>query len=149
MFRSVLFIVMLLSAAFASAFEERTFATPADEALFDSLVAELRCLVCQNQNIADSDAGLAVDLRREIYTMIGDGKTKSDIIDFMVQRYGEFVLYKPRFSAKTLVLWLAPALLLFLGVFFLYQNTVSGRKSTVTQPDDAALARARRLLEEE
>ncbi len=131
------------------AFEERTFNNPQDEATFYALVNELRCLVCQNQNIADSDADLAVDLRREIYAMINDGQSRSDILDFMVQRYGEFVLYKPRFSSKTLLLWLGPAFLLLLGGFILYRTTVNSRKPVEIPLDDAALSRARRLLDED
>lgn len=149
MSRLIACLVLLISMASVSAFEERTFDSPEDEATFDSLVKQLRCLVCQNQNIADSDAELAVDLRREIYSMIGEGKTKADILDFMVQRYGEFVLYKPRFSARTLVLWLGPAVLLLTGWFVLYRTTISGKKKSVTAPDDAALVRARNLLDED
>ncbi len=140
-------LVLVLYVASAHAYEERSFDNPAEEALFDTLVKELRCLVCQNQNIADSDADLAVDLRREIYSMIGSGKTKADILDFMVQRYGEFVLYKPRFNARTLVLWFGPGLLLMLGGFILYRSTLSNKEQT--SPDAAALARARSLLDEE
>ncbi len=142
-------LVLLMSFASVSAFEERTFDSAEDEATYDSLIKELRCLVCQNQNIADSDAELAVDLRREIYSMIGQGKSKSEILDFMVQRYGEFVLYKPRFSARTLVLWLGPAVLLLTGGFVLYRTTRSSKKKSVRSPDDAALARARNLLDED
>jgi len=147
------FVMVLLSGTFAYAFEERTFDTPKDEALFDTLVAELRCLVCQNQNIADSNAELAVDLRREIFSMIQADKNKSEILDFMVQRYGEFVLYKPRLSPRTLVLWLAPALLLMLGGLILWRSTMNAKKTADTgtdnAPDSAALARARSLLEDD
>ena len=146
-------IALLFFATVATAFEERTFETPEDESLFDTLVTELRCLVCQNQNIADSDADLAVDLRREIYGMIQTGKNKSEILDFMVQRYGEFVLYKPRFSARTIVLWLAPGVLLLLGGLILWRSTVTAKKSNANNahnpPDSDALARARSLLKED
>ncbi len=138
---------LLLMAFTVHAFEQRDFANAKDKALFDTLVAELRCLVCQNQNIADSQAELAVDLRREIFTMIEAGQDKSEITDFMVQRYGEFVLYKPRLTARTLVLWLGPAILLLVGVFIVWRS--AKRKPTVTtnQPDTAALKRARDLLD--
>ncbi len=149
MSKLIVCLVLLMSFASVSAFEERTFDSTEDEATYDSLIKELRCLVCQNQNIADSDAELAVDLRREIYSMIGQGKSKSEILDFMVQRYGEFVLYKPRFSARTLVLWLGPAVLLLTGGFVLYRTTRSSKKKSVRSPDDAALARARNLLDED
>lgn len=149
MSKLIVCLALLMSFASVGAFEERTFDSAKDEATYDSLIKELRCLVCQNQNIADSDAELAVDLRREIYSMIGQGKSKSDILDFMVQRYGEFVLYKPRFSARTLVLWLGPAFLLLTGGFVLYRTTRGSKKNSVRSPDDAALARARNLLDED
>ncbi len=148
-----LLAIIFIGSNVAIAFEERNFDTPEDESLYSTLIAELRCLVCQNQNIADSDADLAVDLRQEIYTMIKADKNKADILDFMVQRYGEFVLYKPRFSARTLVLWLAPAFLLLLGGFALWRSTVNAKKSSdadaVNSPDSAALARARSLLKDD
>ena len=147
------FALTVLSANAAYAFEERTFDTPKDESLYHNLITELRCLVCQNQNIADSDADLAVDLRREIYAMIQADKNKSEILDFMVQRYGEFVLYKPRFSPRTVVLWLAPALLLLLGGAILWRSTVNAKnpadEDAASSPDSAALARARSLLEDD
>lgn len=142
-------LIFLMSLSSVGAYEERSFDSPEDEATYESLIYELRCLVCQNQNIADSDADLAVDLRREIYSMIGQGKSKSDILDFMVQRYGEFVLYKPRFGLRTLVLWLGPVFLLLTGGFVLYRSTLSSQKKPASAPDDAALARARNLLDED
>jgi cytochrome c-type biogenesis protein CcmH len=79
------------------------------------LAEELRCLVCQNQTIADSNAPLALDLRNQIRTQIGQGRSDDQIRDYMVERYGDFVLYKPPFKASTLVLWLGPLLLLVAG----------------------------------
>lgn len=89
---------------------------PAVEARLKGLAHELRCLVCQNQTIADSDAPLAVDLRKQIRGMIASGKTDDDIRAYMVERYGNFVLYKPPFSAATALLWAGPFLLLLIGV---------------------------------
>ena len=80
------------------------------------LAAELRCLVCQNQTIADSHASLAEDLRQQVREMIQQGKTDDEIRDFMTQRYGDFVLYKPPFKAQTALLWIGPALLMALAV---------------------------------
>jgi len=148
--------LIVLCCSKVHAFEERTFDTPQGEDLYDTLIKELRCLVCQNQNIADSNAELAVDLRREIYTMIQAGSTKANIVDFMVQRYGEFVLYKPRFTSRTIILWVGPVLLLLLGVFILWRSTISARKPAADTSkkvagsvDSAALERARRLLEDD
>ena len=88
--------------------------TPEQEALYQSIVHEVRCLVCQNQSIAESNAELAKDLRIEIANQIKDGKTEQDIKNFLLSRYGDFVLYEPSFNKKTVFLWLSPLLLLFL-----------------------------------
>ena len=127
-----------------SVFSERSLEDPAQQALFKELASELRCLVCQNQNIADSNATLAQDLRREIHTMISRGDTKAQIIDFMVQRYGEFVLYRPRFSTKTVVLWLGPFVLFALGLLALWMQARKPR--AVVREDSESLAVARELL---
>ena len=88
--------------------------TPEQEALYQSIVQEVRCLVCQNQSIAESNAELAKDLRIEIANQIKDGKTEQDIKNFLLNRYGDFVLYEPSFNKKTVLLWFSPLLLLFL-----------------------------------
>ena len=88
---------------------------PAQQAMYESITQEVRCLVCQNQPIADSTAPLAADLRREIKRMVTEGMSEAEIKDFLVERYGDFVLYRPRFESWTLLLWLAPALLLIVG----------------------------------
>ena len=88
--------------------------TPEQEALYQSIVHEVRCLVCQNQSIAESNAELAKDLRIEIANQIKDGKTEQDIKNFLLNRYGDFVLYEPSFNKKTVLLWFSPLLLLFL-----------------------------------
>jgi cytochrome c-type biogenesis protein CcmH len=89
---------------------------PAVEARVQRLGAELRCLVCQNQTVADSSAGLAEDLRREMRTMIARGDSDRQILDFMTARYGDFVLYRPPVKGTTMLLWAGPALLLVAGV---------------------------------
>ena len=86
------------------------------------LAEQLRCLVCQNQSIADSSAELAVDLRRQIREQIGAGKSDREIVDFMVQRYGDFVLYRPPVKATTLLLWSGPAVLLLIGIGVLVRS---------------------------
>ncbi|MEE8117440.1 MAG: cytochrome c-type biogenesis protein, partial [Gemmatimonadales bacterium] len=87
---------------------EPAFEDPVLEATYQSLVREVRCLVCQNQTIADSNAQLAADLRREIRGMLGEGATREEVADFLVARYGEFVLYRPRLQPATWALWGAP-----------------------------------------
>lgn len=90
-------------------------ADPQQQALYERLTKEVRCLVCQNQPIADSSAPLAADLRREIQERVAAGQTERQIKTFLTDRYGDFVLYKPRFGGPALLLWLAPGLLLVLG----------------------------------
>ncbi len=108
------------TAAIASSTTEAALAAdPVAEKRLQSLSEELRCLVCQNQNIADSNAELAQDLRREIRGMIKAGKTDKEIIDFMVTRYGDFVLYRPPVKGITLLLWGGPIALMLLGLFAL------------------------------
>ena len=82
---------------------------------FNQLTLELRCLVCQNQNLADSDAPLAQDLRKEIYDMLQAGKNDEEIKSFMVERYGDFVLYRPPVQGNTLALWVMPGVILLIG----------------------------------
>jgi cytochrome c-type biogenesis protein CcmH len=91
------------------------------EARLGALSAELRCLVCQNQSIADSHSGLAADLRQQILEMIAAGRSDREIVDFMVQRYGDFVLYRPPVKASTALLWAGPLLLLALALIVLYR----------------------------
>ncbi|MEJ5999446.1 cytochrome c-type biogenesis protein [Paucibacter soli] len=91
------------------------------EARMMVLAAELRCLVCQNQTIADSHAGLAEDLRRQIREMLAKGMSERQILDYMTERYGDFVLYRPPFKASTLLLWVGPGLLLLLALGTLWR----------------------------
>jgi len=94
---------------------ETAFDDPVLQHRYESLNRELRCLVCQNQTIADSNATLASDLRREVRDLLAAGKTDDEIRDFMIERYGDFVLYRPRMTGQTLLLWAAPVLLLLIS----------------------------------
>jgi cytochrome c-type biogenesis protein CcmH len=96
---------------------EAAFEDPVLQHRYEAINRELRCLVCQNQTIADSNATLAQDLRREVREMIAAGKSDDEIRDFMIERYGDFVLYRPRMTAQNFLLWAAPALLLLGGAF--------------------------------
>ena len=113
--RILLTAAVLTLACQAVAQEPLIFMNPEQEARFNELTLELRCLVCQNQNLADSDAPLAQDLRQEIYNMMQAGQSNEEIKTFLVDRYGDFVLYKPPVKGNTLALWLAPAILLLGG----------------------------------
>jgi cytochrome c-type biogenesis protein CcmH len=137
--------------AASSATEAALAADPVAEKRLLKLSEELRCLVCQNQNIADSNAELAQDLRREIRTMIGAGRSDKEIIDFMVVRYGDFVLYRPPVKGATLLLWGGPLVLLALGLFALvrYQRRRAERVAAEDKPLSADEARrAEALLKE-
>jgi cytochrome c-type biogenesis protein CcmH len=138
--------------AFASEVNEAALAAdPVAEKRLQALSAELRCLVCQNQTIADSNAELAVDLRREIRGMIAAGKSDKEIIDFMVVRYGDFVLYRPPVKGITLLLWGGPVALMLFGLYALirYLRRRTTRINAEDQPlttDEASRADA--LLKE-
>ena len=112
-----------------------------------ALAEQLRCLVCQNQSIAESNAELAVDLRREISEQIRAGRSDSDIVDFMVARYGDFVLYRPPVKAHTLLLWFGP-LLLVAAALIAFARAMSNRRRRATERPltDAEHAEAERLL---
>jgi cytochrome c-type biogenesis protein CcmH len=107
------FLAILFSVSAALAIDsDRAFDDPELQARYETIISEIRCLQCQNQSIKDSNVSLAADLRREIRRMLAEGKSDAEIYDFLVARYGEFALYRPRMAGKTLVLWLAPLLLL-------------------------------------
>ncbi len=120
-----------------------TVMDPVAKARAVALAAELRCLVCQNQTIADSNAELAVDLRREINVQIAAGKTDADIVDFMVTRYGEFVLYRPPLKSATLLLWFGPPLFILGGIVLLVRM-IRARRTRLQR--DAPLSDAQRML---
>ncbi len=96
--------------------------TPGQDAQFSHLLRELRCLVCQNQDLADSNAELAKDLRHEVYVLVKAGKTDNEIIQHLTTRYGDFILFKPPVKAVTALLWFGPALFLLLGLFIFWHT---------------------------
>jgi cytochrome c-type biogenesis protein CcmH len=113
-----------------------------------TLSNELRCLVCQNQTIADSNAELAVDLRNQVRKQLSEGKSDREILDYMVQRYGEFVLYRPPLSYKTILLWAGPFALLLIAMFILVQQIRLRHKRLASEEfDQTDLSRARKLLD--
>ena len=106
----------------ATALSSYTFDNKEEEQAFREFSAELRCLVCQNQSLADSDADLADDLRREVYTMWRAGKSKDEIVTFLVDRYGDFVLYNPPLKPSTYILWFSPVFVILIAGFFLLRT---------------------------
>jgi cytochrome c-type biogenesis protein CcmH len=111
------------------------FQSPAEEARFHALASELRCVMCQNQSLADSNAQIARDLRREVLELMRQGRSDAEIKDFLVARYGEFVLYRPRVEASTWLLWLGPAVLLLAGGVVV-ARVVRTRSANAAAPDD-------------
>ncbi|MET0377704.1 MAG: cytochrome c-type biogenesis protein [Spongiibacteraceae bacterium] len=115
--RFALFLaVLMLSALTLAAIDPDDFATDSQRVRYHQFVADLRCPKCQNQNLAGSDAPIANDLRKELRRLLKEGQSDQQIIDFMVTRYGDFILYKPPFDKHTAVLWLAPVGLLAFGI---------------------------------
>ena len=115
----VVFIALFISMTAAAIDTGVAFDDPEMQARYENIISEVRCLVCQNQTIKDSNVFLAADLRREIRRMMTEGMTDTEIADFLVARYGDFVLYNPRKSGRTLILWITPALLFGVGGFIL------------------------------
>jgi cytochrome c-type biogenesis protein CcmH len=141
-------VVLLLAAAVAARAGEAvpTENDPVAAARAVQLAAELRCLVCQNQSIADSNAELAVDLRRQIREQIAAGRSDREIVDFMVARYGDFVLYRPPFKLTTLLLWLGPLLLVAAGTVVLARQLRAQRGVEAPPLTPEERRRARRIL---
>ena len=130
----------------ASVFEPRGFASREHEERYHTLIEELRCLVCQNQTIADSNADLASDLRREVYRMVEEGQSAEEISEFMVARYGDFVLYRPPLQGGTVLLWAGPFLLVTLGLAVLVLH-LRRRRAPVEPIDEDTRERLRQIIE--
>ena len=134
-FASILFICLLASVVVAQVQEEEI---PSDDPVIEQRLAnlskQLRCLQCQNQTLADSPAGLAADLRREIRVQMKAGKSDQEIIAFLTQRYGDFILYKPRVTFTTYLLWFGPFVLLLAGLYVLFRYIKQRRDLISEQP---------------
>ena len=134
--KRLLFIVILIISVNCYGVDYRQLADTKQQESYDTLTKELRCLVCNNQTIADSNAELAADLRRQFYEMLEKGKSRDEIVQFMTDRYGDFVLYKPAFKGKTTILWIAPIVFLLMGlitVFFFIRR----KKASANLQDQA------------
>ncbi len=136
-----------LSLARIEAFD---FTVPDGAVRYQSLSEELRCLVCQNQTLAGSNSELAQDLRRQVFELIESGKTDEEILDYMVKRYGDFVLYKPRMIASTAFLWLGPFVFMLIGIVVVFLFVRRRDKAVAEQLDELdedAQKRAHSLLD--
>ena len=129
-----LFLTALLFSSMAfSAIDALNFTSPQQESDYHQLTQSLRCPQCQNNNIADSNATIAVDMRGKVFELLQEGKSKNDVVDYMVARYGNFVTYDPPMTASTLVLWIAPLLLVLLGVVFLLRRKPKAQSAVKSQ----------------
>ncbi len=144
--KKLVLCLLLLSQSIHAEIEIYQFATPELESRYQTLTEELRCLVCQNQNIADSHAELAQDLRRKVYEKLSSGESNEQIITFMTERYGDFVLYRPPFNVKTLILWLAPILALIIGGFSFW-SLLKHRKNEKIELSASERERLNKLLQ--
>lgn len=141
-----LFLTALLFSSMAfSSIDALNFSSPQQESDYHQLTQSLRCPQCQNNNIADSNATIAVDMRGKVFELLQEGKSKNDVVDYMVSRYGNFVTYDPPMTASTLVLWIAPLLLVLLGVVFLLRRKPKAQSAVksqdvLTDEDNARLA---------
>ncbi|MBX3455997.1 cytochrome c-type biogenesis protein CcmH [Ferrovibrio sp.] len=134
----------LVSVPLAAQHMEPTLSDPAAEARARTLSKELRCLVCQNQSIEESNASLARDLRRIVRERIAVGDSDRQVLDYLVSRYGEWVLLTPRFNASTLLLWIGPGLLMALGILAVLMVQRRQRRALAEAPPAAPLSEAER-----
>lgn len=144
----LLVMALLLTSLNAAPVATYEFASEKQEALFNKLSNELRCLVCQNQSIADSNAELATDLRDEIYGMLQQGKSEEEIVEFMVARYGDFVMYNPPMKPMTWLLWFGPAFALLAGFFFVVRIIGRQKKAAVAEMSSEEIERLKALQSE-
>lgn len=144
--RACLFLLTLswLAPATAAAIEEVTFNDDAQKARYMELIAELRCPKCLNSNLAGSDAPIAADLRAEIREQILAGNSDDEIVTYLVDRYGEFILYRPRLHSGTLALWFGPPLLLLAG-FFILRRMLAASRQTAADPVDLSTQEQQQL----
>jgi cytochrome c-type biogenesis protein CcmH len=145
---------LLLLACFApfaveAKIEAHSFENPQQEATYNKLVNELRCLVCQNQNLADSNAELAQDMRRKTYKMVVDGKNEKEIVDFMVSRYGDFVMYRPPLKSTTFLLWFGPLVLIIIAVMIVIVFMQKQKPRATEAVSEQQQQRAHSLLDED
>ena len=115
----LLFTLLLTAGAAVAAIDVHEFDNDVERQRYQSFIDEMRCPKCQNQNLSGSDSPIAEDLRRELYAMIQDGRSDKEIVDFMVERYGDYILYRPRLTPATVMLWVGPAVLFLAGLIIL------------------------------
>lgn len=147
--RLLAWVLLGLSSGSFAAENTSGLADPEQQERFRELTWELRCPKCQNQNLADSNAPVAADLRNEIARLLDEGRSNPEIVEYMVARYGEFVRYEPRASGINLLLWLLPAGGLLVGVLVIWWRTRGARPDSAPLLDDAQREQVKSLLDEE
>ncbi|TRX54013.1 cytochrome c-type biogenesis protein CcmH [Thalassomonas sp. M1454] len=133
---TLLFATLFASKAAAGPIDTYTFPDEVMKVRFQHLTYELRCPKCQNQNLADSNSPIAQDLRHEVYEMLLDGRSDTEIMDFMVDRYGEYVLYRPRVNSLTYLLWFGPVVFILIGGFVVFLFVRKKEVKTAALSDD-------------
>lgn len=144
----VIFWLLMGTSAFAVGVDEKRLSDPAEEARAQEIMKQLRCLVCQNQSIVDSDAGLAKDIRIIVRERILADDTDQQVLTFMTERYGDWVLLKPPFDGATIILWLSPLLLLGVGFIIIIRNQRNRKMATSAPLSDEEQKRIAQLLNE-
>lgn len=139
-------MLLLLFSTQILAVDDHQLKDPGQQKTYETIISQLRCLVCQNQTIADSNAELAGDLRRQVFEMLQQGKSKDDIIQFMTDRYGDFVLYNPPLKTKTALLWLGPVAFLITGLIMIFWFIRRKKQAAKTIIDKEKQEKIRRLL---
>ena len=150
MMKNLIIILSLLSSIsiLEAAVEIKQFQNSEHEQRYKNLINEFRCVVCQNQNIADSNAALAQDLRNQVFKMINAGQNDDEIMEFMVTRYGDFVLYRPQFNSMTFLLWVGPFIIFTIGLYFLISFIRQRKKMVVTELSNTDKEKIKQLLED-
>jgi cytochrome c-type biogenesis protein CcmH len=145
----IIFTFLFFLGSLNAAVEIKKFDNEQQEHRYKYIIDELRCLVCQNQNISGSNAGLAKDLRKQVHKMILAGEDDEAIFDFMVTRYGDFVLYRPPFKATTFLLWVGPFIIFVFGLFMLIRFIRQRKKVVVTELNSGDKEKLKQLLNED
>ncbi len=136
--------LLLIQTPYAESIEANDFDTIEQQGRYIQLIENIRCPVCQGQSIGGSNSELAKDLRQKVREMIIDNQSDADIYSFMVERYGDFVIYKPPLNAKTFLLWFAPLLVMIFSLYFLFRSTRQNKEKTVGLSSN--LEEAKKLL---
>jgi len=141
-----LLVAAIMPATNAVKIEFHSFETPEQEKVYLQLIAELRCVKCQNQNLAESNAELAKDMRDKAYELISNGGSREDVVKYMTDRYGDFVLYRPPFKISTLLLWIGPPVFLLLSLLLLFRLIRNQKNEAVDELSDSDREAVRGLL---